>query len=179
MIQTFPDNAAAAGNSESPSPVSAGQSGLKFERVFSNPEQSPYDEIEWEKRSVEITDETGEAVFQQNDVEVPRKWSALASKIAVSKYLYGDAEKGNDPGKNGRESSIRVIEHSDADSTRAGPSARHPCTALSTVRSFRSASGSGPSTVSQPSSKWRRGLMCGNSALRSIRVNHRGPSKAS
>jgi ribonucleoside-diphosphate reductase alpha chain len=111
MIQTFPDNAAAAGASESPSPVPTGHSGLKFERVFSNPEQSPYDEIEWEKRSVEITDETGEAVFQQKDVEVPRTWSALASKIAVSKYLYGDGEKGNDPRENGRESSIRQLVH--------------------------------------------------------------------
>ena len=111
MIQTLPDNAATAENPESPSLVSEGHSGLKFERVFSNPEQSPYDEIEWEKRSVEITDETGEADFSQKDVEVPRQWSALASKIGVSKYLYGDAEKGNDPTQNGRESSIRQLVH--------------------------------------------------------------------
>ena len=111
MIQTISDPAATPRSSESPSPSEAARSGLDFEHIFSNPEQSPFEEIEWEKRSVEITDETGDAVFQQKDVEVPRNWSALASKIAVSKYLYGDAEKGSDPSRNGRESSIRQLVH--------------------------------------------------------------------
>ncbi len=84
---------------------------MQFDRVFSDADQSPFDELEWEKRSVEITDETGEAIFKQEDVEVPKKWSALASKIAVSKYLYGDIEKGTDPTTGGRETSIRQLVH--------------------------------------------------------------------
>jgi ribonucleoside-diphosphate reductase alpha chain len=85
--------------------------GLHFDRVFSNPECAPFNEVDWELRSVEITDETGASVFHQDNVEVPRKWSALASKIAVSKYLYGDIDKGTDPSNNGRETSIRQLIH--------------------------------------------------------------------
>ncbi len=82
---------------------------LEFKRVFSRADTSPFDEFEWEKRSVEITGDAGEVVFRQDGVEVPKSWSALAAKIAVSKYLYGDADKGVDPSHNGRETSIRQL----------------------------------------------------------------------
>jgi len=61
--------------------------GLKFERTFSNPVIAPFDELEWEMRTAEITDDSGKAIFKQEDVEVPKSWSALATKIAVSKYF--------------------------------------------------------------------------------------------
>ena len=67
--------------------------GLKFDRVFSNIAIAPFDEIEWETRTAEITDDSGKAIFKQDNVEVPKSWSVLATKIAVSKYFYGDIDR--------------------------------------------------------------------------------------
>jgi ribonucleoside-diphosphate reductase alpha chain len=85
--------------------------GLTFEPVFSKPGVHPYDEIEWEKRTAEITDDSGKAIFKQENVEVPKSWSVLATKIAVSKYFYGDIAQGTDPKKHGRETSVRQLVH--------------------------------------------------------------------
>jgi ribonucleoside-diphosphate reductase alpha chain len=85
--------------------------GLTFEHAFSKPGVHPYDEIEWEKRTAEITDDSGKAIFKQENVEVPKSWSVLATKIAVSKYFYGDIAQGTDPTRNGRETSVRQLVH--------------------------------------------------------------------
>ncbi|MBV8415552.1 MAG: vitamin B12-dependent ribonucleotide reductase, partial [Verrucomicrobia bacterium] len=85
------------------------KSGLKFQRFFSQEGISPFDEIEWERRTAEITDDSGKVIFRQEDVEVPKSWSALATKIAVSKYFYGDIAHGTDPHQGGRESSVRQL----------------------------------------------------------------------
>ncbi|XHR27185.1 MAG: vitamin B12-dependent ribonucleotide reductase [Chthoniobacteraceae bacterium] len=85
--------------------------GLKFEAVFSDPKVSPFDQIEWERRNTSITDDTGKAIFKQDDIEVPTSWSPLATKIAVSKYFYGDIANGTDPHKGGRENSVRQLIH--------------------------------------------------------------------
>jgi ribonucleoside-diphosphate reductase alpha chain len=87
------------------------KSGLKFQRFFSQEGVSPFDEIEWERRTAEITDDSGKVIFRQEDVEVPKSWSALATKIAVSKYFYGDIANGTDPRKGGRENSVRQLVH--------------------------------------------------------------------
>lgn len=93
-------------------PESTSQSkGLHYERVFSDPNVSPFDQVEWEQRTAEITDDTGKAIFKQENVEVPKNWSVLATKIAVSKYFYGDIAHGNDPYKGGRENSVRQLIH--------------------------------------------------------------------
>jgi ribonucleoside-diphosphate reductase alpha chain len=86
-------------------------SGLNFERVFSDAAVRPFDQIEWEHRTAEITDDSGQIIFKQENVEVPKNWSALATKIAVSKYFYGDISHGTDPHKGGRESSVRQLIH--------------------------------------------------------------------
>jgi ribonucleoside-diphosphate reductase alpha chain len=83
--------------------------GLKFERVFSTEGVSPFDQVEWERRTAKISDDGGKVIFEQTDVEVPKGWSELATKIAVSKYFYGDIAHGTDPWKNGRESSVRQL----------------------------------------------------------------------
>ena len=83
--------------------------GLRFERVFSDAAVRPFDQIEWEHRTAEITDDSGQIIFKQENVEVPKNWSALATKIAVSKYFYGDIAHGPDPYKGGRESSVRQL----------------------------------------------------------------------
>jgi ribonucleoside-diphosphate reductase alpha chain len=85
--------------------------GLEFQHAFSKPGVHPYDEIEWEKRTAEITDDSGKAIFKQENVEVPKSWSVLATKIAVSKYFYGDIAHGTDPTNNGRETSVRQLVH--------------------------------------------------------------------
>src|SRR5881392_2665498 len=86
-------------------------SGLHFERVFSDPAVKPFDQIEWEQRTAEITDDSGKVIFKQENVEVPKNWSALATKIAVSKYFYGDISHGTDPHQGGRERSVRQLIH--------------------------------------------------------------------
>jgi ribonucleoside-diphosphate reductase alpha chain len=86
-------------------------SGLRFERVFSDFAVAPFDQIEWERRTAEITDDSGKIIFKQEDIEVPKSWSALATKIAVSKYFYGDIANGTDPHKGGRETSVRQLIH--------------------------------------------------------------------
>ncbi len=83
--------------------------GLRFERTFSNPAIRPFDELEWELRTAEINDDSGKAIFKQENVEVPKSWSALATKIAVSKYFYGDVSNGTDPYKGGRERSVKQL----------------------------------------------------------------------
>ena len=75
--------------------------GLIFETHFATPGISPFDEIEWDLRTAEITDDSGKAMFRQENVEVPRSWSELATKIAVSKYFYGDASISKDPNNGG------------------------------------------------------------------------------
>jgi ribonucleoside-diphosphate reductase alpha chain len=83
--------------------------GLRFNRVFSDVAVAPFDQIEWECRTAEITDDSGKIIFKQEDIEVPKSWSALATKIAVSKYFYGDIANGTDPYKGGRETSVRQL----------------------------------------------------------------------
>src|SRR5437899_11239029 len=72
--------------------------GLIFRRLFTKPGVSPYDEIEWEKRTAQITDSKGGIIFEQKDVEVPKDCSMTAPNIVASKYLQGTvgtAERGS------------------------------------------------------------------------------------
>jgi ribonucleoside-diphosphate reductase alpha chain len=64
-------------------------SGLCFRRFFTKPAVSPYDEVEWELRTAQITDAHGNVIFEQKDVEVPKDWSMTATNIVASKYLHG------------------------------------------------------------------------------------------
>jgi ribonucleoside-diphosphate reductase alpha chain len=63
--------------------------GLVFARRFSTPGISPYDEVQWERRTASITDTKGNTIFEQKDVEVPSEWSMTATNIVASKYLHG------------------------------------------------------------------------------------------
>ncbi|MEK6193094.1 MAG: hypothetical protein N2F24_02530, partial [Deltaproteobacteria bacterium] len=85
--------------------------GLTFKATFSTPETSPFDEIEWSERTAEITDDSGAIMVRQENVQVPASWSELSTKIAVSKYFYGDITQGTDPCNGGRENSIRQMIH--------------------------------------------------------------------
>jgi len=63
--------------------------GLTMARRFVPAGTNPYDTVEWEIRTAVIAGETGEVVFEQRDVEVPRTWSQLATNVVVSKYFRG------------------------------------------------------------------------------------------
>jgi ribonucleoside-diphosphate reductase alpha chain len=65
------------------------QKGLTFARRFSKDGVSPYDEVQWERRTASITDTKGNTIFEQKDVEVPADWSMTATNIVASKYLHG------------------------------------------------------------------------------------------
>jgi ribonucleoside-diphosphate reductase alpha chain len=78
---------------------------LSIDRVFSDPNVKPFDQIEWEKRTAEITDDSGKVIFKQENVEVPKSWSILATKVVVSKYFYGEQHTAE------RETSVRQLIH--------------------------------------------------------------------
>src|SRR5215472_15633505 len=65
------------------------QGGLSFSRRFSTEGVSPYDEVQWERRTALIADSKGNTIFEQKDVEVPMDWSMTATNIVASKYLHG------------------------------------------------------------------------------------------
>ncbi|MGH9804227.1 MAG: vitamin B12-dependent ribonucleotide reductase, partial [Candidatus Acidiferrales bacterium] len=65
------------------------QAGLKFQRFFTKPGVSPFDEVEWERRTASIINEKGEVIFEQLNVEVPADWSQTATNIVASKYFHG------------------------------------------------------------------------------------------
>src|ERR1700750_2416645 len=78
-------------------------SGLKFTRKFSKPGVSPYDEVQWERRTAAINDMSGQVIFEQKNVEVPVDWSMTATNIVASKYLHGQI------GTPERETGVRAL----------------------------------------------------------------------
>src|SRR5580692_9236127 len=78
---------------------------LPIERVFSDAKIKPFDQIEWDKRTAEITDDANKVIFKQENVEVPKSWSQLATKVVVSKYFYGEQNTSE------RETSVRQLIH--------------------------------------------------------------------
>jgi len=88
------------------------QNGLVIDRVFSTEGAHPFDSVEWDTRDAVIKNHTGNAIFEQKDVEFPVTWSQLATNVVASKYFYGDISKnGQDPSKGGREHSLRQLIH--------------------------------------------------------------------
>jgi ribonucleoside-diphosphate reductase alpha chain len=77
--------------------------GLFFQRYFTDGKQSPFDAVEWEKRTALIGNEKGVTIFRQEGVEVPKSWSQTATNIVTSKYFHGK------PGSPEREGSVRQL----------------------------------------------------------------------
>ncbi|HEY9287941.1 MAG TPA: vitamin B12-dependent ribonucleotide reductase [Candidatus Dormibacteraeota bacterium] len=65
------------------------RNGLPWKRYFTRAGVRPFDEVQWETRSATITNEKGETVFEQHDVEIPTTWSQVATNVVVSKYFRG------------------------------------------------------------------------------------------
>lgn len=82
---------------------SAEKRGLRFERYFTRRGIHPFDEIEWEKRTAIISNEKGDKIFEQQDVEIPKSWSMTATNVVVSKYFHGQV------GTPQRETSVRQL----------------------------------------------------------------------
>ena len=59
------------------------------ERFFTRSGEDPFVGIEWEYRTAVIADESGNAFFEQKDVEIPKTWSQTATNVVVSKYFRG------------------------------------------------------------------------------------------
>ena len=65
------------------------RNGLPWKRYFTRPGVAPFDEVQWETREASITNEKGEVVFEQHEVEIPTTWSQVATNVVVSKYFRG------------------------------------------------------------------------------------------
>ncbi|MGC1637387.1 MAG: hypothetical protein WA744_18180, partial [Candidatus Acidiferrales bacterium] len=77
--------------------------GLEFQRRFTDGKTSPFDKVEWERRTALIGNDKGQVIFRQENVEVPKTWSMTATNIVASKYFHG---KPNTPE---RETSVRQL----------------------------------------------------------------------
>ncbi|MEU2086104.1 vitamin B12-dependent ribonucleotide reductase [Streptomyces albus] len=64
--------------------------GLRIERIHTTPGVHPYDEVNWERRDVVMTNwRDGSINFEQRGVEFPDFWSVNAVNIVTSKYFRG------------------------------------------------------------------------------------------
>ncbi len=105
MIDTRETSTASSTPARRAPRASKGKRHLKIERVFSDAKVKPFDQLEWDKRTAEITDDSGKPVFKQENVEVPKSWSVLATKVVVSKYFYGEQHTSE------RETSVKQLMH--------------------------------------------------------------------
>ena len=60
---------------------------MKISRQFTSSEKSPYDEIEFKEVTSEILNPDGSVVFKLENIQVPSKWSQVASDIIAQKYF--------------------------------------------------------------------------------------------
>ncbi|HJZ84992.1 MAG TPA: vitamin B12-dependent ribonucleotide reductase [Polyangia bacterium] len=77
--------------------------GCTVPRTFTRPEVHPFDELEWELRTAQITGESGKVYFEQREVEIPKSWSMTATNVVVQKYFRGKL------GTPQRETSVRQL----------------------------------------------------------------------
>jgi ribonucleoside-diphosphate reductase alpha chain len=77
--------------------------GLDFQRRFTDGKVSPFDKVEWERRTALIGNDKGQVIFRQENVEVPKSWSQTATNIVASKYFHGK------PNTFERETSVRQL----------------------------------------------------------------------
>jgi ribonucleoside-diphosphate reductase alpha chain len=93
---------AANGRAAAPAPRKGAR--LRIERVYTTPGVHPYDEVEWERRDVVMTNwRDGTVNFEQRGVEFPEFWSVNAANIVTTKYFRGAV------GTEQREQSLRQL----------------------------------------------------------------------
>lgn len=84
--------------------------GLAFARQFTREGISPFEQFEYDYRTSVIKNPTGEVVFQMDHVEVPKKWSQIATDILAQKY-FRKAGVPQADGSLGRETSVKQVAH--------------------------------------------------------------------
>ncbi|SFM77039.1 ribonucleoside-diphosphate reductase class II [Pseudonocardia ammonioxydans] len=78
--------------------------GLTVQRVFTTEGVHPFDQVDWERRDVVMTNwRDGTVNFEQRGVEFPSFWSVNATNIVTSKYFRGAV------GSDARESSLKQL----------------------------------------------------------------------
>jgi ribonucleotide reductase alpha subunit len=66
------------------------KTGLRLQRVYTRPGVHPYDEVDWVRRDVVMTNwRDGTVNFEQRGVEFPEFWSVNAVNIVTTKYFRG------------------------------------------------------------------------------------------
>jgi ribonucleoside-diphosphate reductase alpha chain len=70
-------------------PKAKASGGLVMQRHFTEQGKDPFDYVTWEHRTAAISNDKGEKIFEQKDVEVPAAWSQTATNIVVQKYFRG------------------------------------------------------------------------------------------
>ncbi|OGD61093.1 ribonucleoside-diphosphate reductase, adenosylcobalamin-dependent [Candidatus Berkelbacteria bacterium RIFCSPLOWO2_01_FULL_50_28] len=83
------------------------KTGLKLTRRFTTPGQDPFSQLQYDRRTTTIADESGNIIAQISNVEVPSSWSQLATDILAYKYL----RKAGVPTPEGRETSAKQAVH--------------------------------------------------------------------
>jgi len=60
---------------------------MRFERKYTQNGISPYSTVTWVRRTSKVTDERGNVIYENNQVEVPDHWDQVATDILASKYF--------------------------------------------------------------------------------------------
>jgi ribonucleoside-diphosphate reductase alpha chain len=84
--------------------------GLQFTRRFTKDGVNVFDQFEYDYRTSVIRNPSGEVVFEMTNVEVPKKWSQIATDILAQKY-FRKAGVPQPDGSTGRETSIKQVAH--------------------------------------------------------------------
>ena len=84
--------------------------GLKFTRLFTKENVSPFDQFDYDYRDSVIKNPNGEKVFEMTNVEVPKQWSQIATDILAQKY-FRKAGVPQADGSLGRETTVKQVAH--------------------------------------------------------------------
>jgi ribonucleoside-diphosphate reductase alpha chain len=84
--------------------------GLPFSRRFTRDDINVFDQFVYDYRVSVIRNPSGEVVFEMNNVEVPAKWSQIATDILAQKY-FRKAGVPQADGSLGRETSVKQVAH--------------------------------------------------------------------
>ncbi|HUB59562.1 MAG TPA: LAGLIDADG family homing endonuclease, partial [Puia sp.] len=84
--------------------------GLQFTRRFTKEDTDVFDLFTYDYRSSVIRNPSGEVVFEMNNVEVPTRWSQIATDILAQKY-FRKAGVPQPDGSTGRETSVKQVAH--------------------------------------------------------------------
>ncbi len=84
--------------------------GLQFTRRFTKDGVNVFDQFEYDYRTSVIRNPSGEVVFEMTNVEVPKRWSQIATDILAQKY-FRKAGVPQEGGTSGRETSVKQVAH--------------------------------------------------------------------